>query len=716
MNITYLEIIQATFELLGMALCVATIVILVIKGINKITAAFLNLAICCAVVLTCDACAYIFRGNVNTLSVIMTRVSNFGVFLLNIVFLLAYAYYLYRRLEEKNIKISRAYIVIEAVLVVIAVATLLVNVFNGWMYYFDENNYYHRNSVWYLYAAVLVIALCTLFALTIRVRKAFRKVSFYLIFFCELLPIIAAAIQSVVYGYSFICIGQALAFAILLVDYLYEWTNEKKDDDQSKQGEHSLFMMLTMFASMAVVMGVSVMGSTLVIKNFAINVSRENSKNIMSAVSNSVESELLRPITVSETITQDYNLKSILANSGKVSPESIKDDMKEYLESIRSGFGYQTVFVASEKTRAYYTYKGIGKFLNPSNDAHDIWYDDFKNLDKKYELNVDTDLDNNSELSIFVNAKITANNGDILGVCGVAINMADVANMLKKYENRYGVNICLVDSNGQIQVATDMTRIKNEVIDYFNLSGIESDEEHYDVIDGNNVIVKYMDDMDWYLIIQDNVPEKIAIQKYVFPIIMIFIIGLGVMGILFWVLYVREKSTLSQLHKEQIESLTDKLTGMFNRKAYQEDVGRMVMNNTPLDDTVVIVMDINGLKTVNDTIGHAAGDELLVGAARCISVSLGELGKIYRTGGDEFVMIGHLGDKGIDNILNKFDIITSQWSGDTVDELSISKGVAKGSDYPTMSIGELIGQADRLMYEDKNDYYRRTGKNRRMTW
>ena len=49
---------------------------------------------------------------------------------------------------------------------------------------------------------------------------------------------------------------------------------------------------------------------------------------------------------------------------------------------------------------------------------------------------------------------------------------------------------------------------------------------------------------------------------------------------------------------------------------------------------VVFLIDINGLKVVNDTLGHEAGDELICGAAACITSTFKDKGNTYRIGGD----------------------------------------------------------------------------------
>ncbi|MCR5235661.1 MAG: diguanylate cyclase [Lachnospiraceae bacterium] len=78
-------------------------------------------------------------------------------------------------------------------------------------------------------------------------------------------------------------------------------------------------------------------------------------------------------------------------------------------------------------------------------------------------------------------------------------------------------------------------------------------------------------------------------------------------------------------------SMTDEMTRLFNRRCYDEDL-RELRNGELSNDFVLFSIDVNGLKTVNDNKGHAAGDELIKGAADCLALSIGNKGKVYRTG------------------------------------------------------------------------------------
>ena len=73
-------------------------------------------------------------------------------------------------------------------------------------------------------------------------------------------------------------------------------------------------------------------------------------------------------------------------------------------------------------------------------------------------------------------------------------------------------------------------------------------------------------------------------------------------------------------------------------------------------------MDLNGLKHVNDSCGHAAGDELICAAADCMKNSFSEYGKVYRIGRDEFVVITkNIGR--FEEVLKNFERSVEEWHG-----------------------------------------------------
>ena len=166
-----------------------------------------------------------------------------------------------------------------------------------------------------------------------------------------------------------------------------------------------------------------------------------------------------------------------------------------------------------------------------------------------------------------------------------------------------------------------------------------------------------------------------------------------------------------QVDNERKISKTDKLTGLYNRRAYEEEINA-IKNNIP-DNFIYISIDVNGLKNINDTLGHLAGDELIKGAADCLKNSLENYGNIYRIGGDEFAALIYANEMELPNIKNDIEEITNNWKGTIVNELDISYGCASKVEYKNNNITELIKQADKKMYKAKDEYYNKKGIDRR---
>lgn len=163
-----------------------------------------------------------------------------------------------------------------------------------------------------------------------------------------------------------------------------------------------------------------------------------------------------------------------------------------------------------------------------------------------------------------------------------------------------------------------------------------------------------------------------------------------------------------KLNEQSVKISIDPLTGVFSRFAYN-DVMESYDNQAP-EDFVAFLIDINGLKVVNDTLGHEAGDELICGAADCIMKAVGNKGRTFRIGGDEFVVFGTMKKEQAEETLMEMDRIITSWSGEKVKNLSVSAGYALASEFTGYSIEDLTKEADKAMYEQKKDFYRRNKK------
>lgn len=157
---------------------------------------------------------------------------------------------------------------------------------------------------------------------------------------------------------------------------------------------------------------------------------------------------------------------------------------------------------------------------------------------------------------------------------------------------------------------------------------------------------------------------------------------------------------------------TDILTDLLNRHAYNEVLNAHA--DKPLEpDLIYVAMDLNGLKATNDTLGHEAGDELIKSAARCIRRAMESYGDLFRTGGDEFMAVLHGSEAQVKSAIDDLRKEIAAHNEAKHDDLSISLGYAMVDDLELGTFEELAHLADVRMYQDKEEYYKRTGINRR---
>lgn len=173
-----------------------------------------------------------------------------------------------------------------------------------------------------------------------------------------------------------------------------------------------------------------------------------------------------------------------------------------------------------------------------------------------------------------------------------------------------------------------------------------------------------------------------------------------------------EKQYRQEIDRQIQISHTDEMTGLLNRRAYEDEL--RLYENRPIDeDLVYVALDVNGLKVVNDTKGHKAGDEMIQGAADIVSKAFGKYGRIYRIGGDEFAAILHMDEALTKLVTANLKAMQSVWKGQFAKELSVSMGLVRAKEYPEKTILEIAILADKRMYRDKKEYYNSKGIDRR---
>ncbi len=149
-------------------------------------------------------------------------------------------------------------------------------------------------------------------------------------------------------------------------------------------------------------------------------------------------------------------------------------------------------------------------------------------------------------------------------------------------------------------------------------------------------------------------------------------------------------------------SHTDQLTGMGNRYAMNEYVERV----QPGMSIGAVYCDITGLKRVNDTEGHEAGDSLIVRAADCMKRVFPE-GGLFRIGGDEMLALCTSMDE--QTLSEKVRKLREDMEKNDV-VMAVGAFCQKGK---VLDVDELLCESEKRMYADKAAYYKRTGIERR---
>ena len=164
-------------------------------------------------------------------------------------------------------------------------------------------------------------------------------------------------------------------------------------------------------------------------------------------------------------------------------------------------------------------------------------------------------------------------------------------------------------------------------------------------------------------------------------------------------------------HEEKLEyfAIHDQLTGLLNRRSLEEMLNRTIAKAKRGVVSFLLYMDLDNFKDVNDTVGHAAGDEVLITLARMLKAGLRTEDVVFRLGGDEFAAL-------LEGMDSRESLLAAERLRLTIEAhpfeqegrvfpLSLSIGLIEIDG--TLATGELLSHADAAMYRAKAQ-----GKNR----
>ena len=144
----------------------------------------------------------------------------------------------------------------------------------------------------------------------------------------------------------------------------------------------------------------------------------------------------------------------------------------------------------------------------------------------------------------------------------------------------------------------------------------------------------------------------------------------------------------------------DPMTGSLNRATGIQMIEDLMRQK---NDIVICFTDINGLKEINDILGHEQGDDLILSSVKIIKENIREKDLLIRLGGDEFLIC--FVNIGIDQVettwLRILDKIKLANEGDKPYIISLSHGIAEIKKSERTMLDEMIKEADIKMYDEK---------------
>ncbi|WP_458701103.1 GGDEF domain-containing protein [Sulfurospirillum sp. 1307] len=165
-----------------------------------------------------------------------------------------------------------------------------------------------------------------------------------------------------------------------------------------------------------------------------------------------------------------------------------------------------------------------------------------------------------------------------------------------------------------------------------------------------------------------------------------------------------------EIERLEKESHIDPLTKAYNRRVFNKDIKEILdaIKDKKNVDLFLVLFDADDFKNINDSYGHLAGDKTLIFLAKLIQSSIRKGIKIYRYGGEEFIIILNrvtIEDalRSVERIVKEVDESKLLYKGHSI-HLTISAGIGKYSDGDIADI--LVEKADKALYEAK-----KAGKN-----
>jgi diguanylate cyclase (GGDEF)-like protein len=150
----------------------------------------------------------------------------------------------------------------------------------------------------------------------------------------------------------------------------------------------------------------------------------------------------------------------------------------------------------------------------------------------------------------------------------------------------------------------------------------------------------------------------------------------------------------------------DKLTGVYNRFELDKELKRLAKRHH--ETIVAYMLDLNGFKKINDNYSHEEGDQALIAFAGILNSVFGSVGTVIRFAGDEFVVLMQKAkESDIELYKSKTMEAVEKYNETSGKPYKLSAAVGgKVFDFSKEDSQDLVVVIDKLMYKDKDDYYK----------
>ncbi|KAF0182976.1 MAG: GGDEF domain protein [Nitrospirae bacterium] len=160
-------------------------------------------------------------------------------------------------------------------------------------------------------------------------------------------------------------------------------------------------------------------------------------------------------------------------------------------------------------------------------------------------------------------------------------------------------------------------------------------------------------------------------------------------------------------------SLLDELTGLYNRRGFFMLAEHQIKTASRLERSILLFfIDLDRMKWINDTLGHAEGDSALIRTARALKATFRDSDIVARIGGDEFAVLTIENQEfNAEEILERIDLAIQAENAQpgAIAHLSLSIGMSRSTAEISAPLEELLARADSAMYEQKRKKQRARG-------